>query len=204
VRFRRNAHGRAAIGILLDVYRLYSAAFAVWSLAAALGGLAGGFESLLVSRLILGAGESIAYPAYSRVLAASFEEGRRGFANALIDVGTKAGPALGTFSGGLAIQAWGWRPFFFWMGALSLLWLVPWMRSAPSALSPHAVERVRLQPVSRVLRLGQAWVTFLGLFYFNYAFYFLLTWLPSYLVSERKFTLRSMAVYGALRTALQR
>jgi MFS family permease len=80
-----------------DVYRVYAAGFAIWSLAAAAGGLAGGFETLMLSRLVLGAGESLAYPAYSRMLANSFEESRRGFANAMVDIGTKAGPALGTF-----------------------------------------------------------------------------------------------------------
>lgn len=178
-----------------DPYRLYAAALALWSLAAALGGLAHGFEALLATRLILGVGESIAFPCYSRMLAHSFEEGRRGFANALIDAGTKAGPALGTFAGGIVIESWGWRPFFFWMGGLSLLWLIPWLRAIPP-VEPH--ERIATRPVTAVLKRRQAWVTFFGLFCFNYAFYFLLTWLPSYLVAERKLSLKAMAVYGAL------
>ena len=180
-----------------DVYRLYAAGFAIWSLAAAGGGLANGFAVLLVSRLFLGAGESLAYPAYSRILAGEFAEQRRGFANAMIDVGTKAGPALGTLLGGLVIEAWGWRWFFFGMGALSMVWLAPWMRRIP----PAALREVRPAPSSAagaVFRHRQAWITFFGLFCFNYAFYFLLTWLPSYLVTEREFSYRAMAVYGAL------
>jgi len=117
-----------------DVYRLYAAGFALWSVAVAAGGLAGGFGSLLVTRLILGAGESLAYPAYSRMLAGAFPEGRRGFANAMLDAGTKAGPALGTLLGALVISHWGWRPFFFVMGAASLLWLAPWNESGPRAI----------------------------------------------------------------------
>ena len=180
-----------------DVYRLYAAAFAVWSLAVAAGGLATTFTALLLSRLVLGIGESLAYPAYSRMLAGNFSEERRGFANAMIDVGTKAGPALGTFLGALAVQAFGWRAFFFWMGALSLIWLIPWLRLIPPRQDPASRVRTHVSVVS-VIRIGAAWVTFTGLFCFNYAFYFLLTWLPSYLVQERKFSLRAMAVYGAL------
>jgi MFS family permease len=37
-----------------------------------------------------------------------------------------------------------------------------------------------------------------GLYAVNSAWYFLLTWLPSYLVMERRFSLRMMAVYGSL------
>ena len=47
-------------------------------------------------RLVLGAGESVAYPCYSLILARYFPEQHRGVANALIDAGSKLGPALGT------------------------------------------------------------------------------------------------------------
>ena len=180
-----------------DVYRLYAAGFVVWSVAVAAGGLANSFTALLISRLCLGAGESLAYPAYSQILARGFAEKQRGFANAMIDVGTKAGPALGTLLGGLVIQAWGWRWFFFWMGALSLIWVFPWLRAMPPAVASGAPRPPKSTPFE-IFRHREAWVTFFGLFCFNYAFYFLLTWLPSYLVTERKFSLRAMAVYGAL------
>jgi MFS family permease len=180
-----------------DVYRLYAAGFAVWSVAVSAGGLANGFAALMLSRFLLGAGESLAYPAYSRILAGGFSERQRGFANAMIDVGTKGGPALGTLLGGFVVQAWGWRWFFFGMGALSLIWLVPWMRTIPPPAPPDA-PRKAAPAAGAIFRHRQAWVTFFGLFCFNYTFYFLLTWLPSYLVTERKFSLRAMAVYGAL------
>jgi ACS family D-galactonate transporter-like MFS transporter len=190
-----------AAGWLVDrynVYRLYAAGFAVWSLAVASGGLATGFTTLMISRLFLGVGESLAYPAYSRMLAGAFPEHRRGFANAMIDAGTKAGPALGTLLGGIVIQAWGWRWFFFGMGALSLLWLGPWLRAIPPVVRKPDLTLKPPSTMVSIFRYRQAWVTFFGLFCFNYAFYFLLTWLPSYLVKERRFSLRAMAVYGAL------
>ena len=179
-----------------DVYRLYAAGFAVWSLAVAAGGLSNGFVFLFATRLVLGAGESMAYPAYSRILAGNFPEGRRGLANAMLDVGTKAGPALGTVLGAMFIQAGGWRGFFVVMGMLSLLWIFPWMRSIPPAALPGKAHP-RSQH-AEVLRTTAAWITFAGLFGFNYAYYFLLTWLPSYLVTERKFSMTAMAIYGSL------
>jgi MFS family permease len=179
-----------------DVYRVYAVGFAVWSVAVAAGGLTHSFWALLATRLALGVGESVAYPSYSRILTSAVPEGKRGFANAMIDTGTKAGPALGTFAGGLLVQSIGWRQFFFALGAISLLWIVPWMRAIPKAGARH--ERTAAPPASAVLRRPEAWVTFGGLFCFNYAFYFLLTWLPTYLVRERQFSMRAMAIYGAL------
>ena len=181
-----------------DVYRVYAAGFALWSLASAAGGLTHGFAALLATRLVLGLGESVAYPSYSRILASTCPEGKRGFANAMIDVGTKAGPALGTFAGALMIQSFGWRQFFFVLGSLSLLWIGPWLKAIPPAVTPAKQTEHPGGRTAAVLRRPDAWVTFGGLFCFNYAFYFLLTWLPTYLVNERKFSLQAMAVYGAL------
>ncbi len=48
----------------------------------------------------MGAGKSVECPAYLRILA-SYPERRRGFANSVIDAGTRTGPALGTLLGGL-------------------------------------------------------------------------------------------------------
>ena len=75
-----------------DVYRVYAVGFALWSIAVAAAGLTHGFAALLATRLLLGIGESVAYPSYSRILASGVPEHKRGFANALIDVGTKAEP----------------------------------------------------------------------------------------------------------------
>ena len=79
--------------------------------------LAGAFGVVFTLRLLLGMGESIAYPADSRVLANNFPEHHRGRANALIDAGTKAGPALGTLIGGLLMARFGWRAFFAALGS---------------------------------------------------------------------------------------
>jgi cyanate permease len=49
-----------------------------------------------------------------------------------------------------------------------------------------------------ILKQREAWGTFLGLFACNYAWYFLLTWLPSYLVMERHFSQNLMAVAGSM------
>ena len=98
------------VGILVDrwgAYRVYAAGYGVWSVAMVLGGLSSGFGSLLASRLLLGAGESVGYPCFSKMIATGFPESKRGIANAMIDAGTKIGPAVGTFAGGMLIQRYG-------------------------------------------------------------------------------------------------
>src|SRR3989442_5634099 len=49
-----------------------------------------------------------------------------------------------------------------------------------------------------ILLRREAWGTFLGMFGGNYLLYYLLTWLPYYLVRERQFSLERMGKIGAL------
>jgi len=49
-----------------------------------------------------------------------------------------------------------------------------------------------------ILRKRDAWGTLLGLFGSNYAWYFMLTWLPQYLLMERHYSTRMMALTGWL------
>jgi MFS family permease len=190
------------VGFLLDrfdVAWVYAAAYLVWSAATAATGLAHSFVVIFGLRLLLGMGESAAYPSYSKIFATHFPEHHRGLANSLIDAGSKFGPALGTLVGGLLMARFGWRPFFFVLGAASLLWLFPWMKWMPRGkgiLTTHA--RHPPPGVLRILRQRSAWGSIGGLFCGNYFWYFLLTWLPSYMVMERHFSMNRMATMGAL------
>jgi MFS family permease len=49
-----------------------------------------------------------------------------------------------------------------------------------------------------ILRSGDAWGTFLGAACYNYAYFFGLTWLPSYLVQQKHLSLEKMGVIGAV------
>lgn len=188
-------------GWLVDrfpVKYVYAAGFAIWTIATFVTGLGSTFTIIFLFRLLLGLGESVAYPCYSKFLAAQIPEDRRGFANSLLDVGTKAGPGLGTLIGGLTIQAFGWRVFFVALGAMSFLWIIPWMKYAPVKIGAHRHEALAGPSFMTILKQRAGWATCFGLFFVNYVYYFLLTWIPSYLRNERKFSLTLMAIYGAL------
>jgi MFS transporter, ACS family, D-galactonate transporter len=171
--------------------------FLIWSLAEIGTGVAHGFASLLVMQLLVGMGESVAYPSYSKILSEHFVEHQRGFANACIDAGAKCGPALGTLLGGLFMARFGWRPIFLVLGLGSLLWLPLWYKWAPR--TPRALQLGSNSTVSvfAILARRDAWATFIGHFCSNYFWYFVLTWLPFYLVRERHFSLSEMATIGS-------
>src|SRR3954453_15066349 len=182
-----------------DVRIVFAIGFALWSGATAITGIGNGFVLIYCLRLILGLGESISFPSYSRILATQYAEDRRGLANAIVDAGTKSGPALGTLLGGLLMAKFGWRPFFVALGFLSMMWLIPWFRWMPKAeAAAHRDHRAGLVGIGEILTKRSAWFSAFALFCSNYFWYFLVTWLPPYLERERHFPKEKMAVFGSL------
>ncbi len=186
-------------GWLVDHYEVkwvFAAGFLIWSVATAVTGMLHGFVALIVLRVVLGMGESVAYPSYSKILSNHFHEGHRGIANAVVAAGLALGPCFGMLFGGTLMGRFGWRPFFVTLGLASLLWLGPWSLWMPP-MPKHAAEGKHPSPSIREIVSRRTWVaTALGLFAGNYFNYFLLTWLPFYLVRERGFSMNQMAEVG--------
>ena len=185
-----------ATGWLADRYgtqRVLAAGIALWSLATLLTGFAGSFTVLLALRLLLGVGESVAFPCASKVLAANVEVERLGVANGILSFGYLLGPAVGTLIGGLLMAHYGWRLVFIVFGALSLLWLWPWLRAAVEAPARATGEVVKPTALALILRQRGLWGAAVGHFASNYTYYFILSWLPLYLVTARGFSMGSMA-----------
>ena len=67
--------------------------------------------------MLLGIGESVAFPCASKVLAHAVEVGRLGVANGILSFGYLLGPAVGTLLGGYLMTVFGWRPVFIVFGA---------------------------------------------------------------------------------------
>ncbi len=188
-------------GWLVDRYNVrwvFGMGFLLWSAATLATGFSSGFLALLGFRLLLGVGESVAYPSYSKILVGTFPQTRRGTANALIDAASKIGPAIGTLVGGLLVAGYGWRSLFLAIGAASLLFLLPWSIWGPEDRVSTVAQNADAPGILEILGKRAAWGTFFGLFGANYFWYFLLTWLPSYLVQQRHFSEKMMAILGSL------
>lgn len=172
--------------------RVFAAGIAIWGTATALSGLAGGFLALLLLRLLLGLGESVAFPAATKVIASAVPLERLGTANGIMSFGYLIGPAVGTAIGGYLMGYIGWRAVFLLFGLASLLWLWPWHRLSLSAPS-MAANRPAGPSFAAILRQRALWGAALGHFAANYSYYFIIAWLPFYLVKVRGFSINAMA-----------
>lgn len=181
-----------------DVKWVLATGFLLWSTATAVTSLLHGFAALMAIRIILGLGESVVFPSYAKIIGEHFTESHRGFANALIMAGLALGPAIGILVGGSAIGRFGWRPFFLALGLGGLLWLAPWVAWMPPRTRPLTPAASGTRGLLSILQQRSAWGTCIGQFCLNYFLYFLVTWLPFYLVRGRHLSMNSMARSGSL------
>jgi ACS family glucarate transporter-like MFS transporter len=197
-------------GWLVDRYgvrRSYAIGYAFWSVVSGFTGLATGVVSLVAARVLLGAGQSVAFPASARAVANWFPDRERGTVTGAYLMGVRLGQALIVYLAGLLLIKWGWKFFFVMTGVVPLLWLIPWNaflrrwehRVTPvaravttKAASPSFTKSLHLFRNRSVLGI------FLGFFAYDYVWYVYLTWLPGYLVLGRGFTPKEMGFYSSV------
>jgi MFS family permease len=173
-----------------NLYWLYAGAFALWSLAQGLTGLAGTLGTLIGFRVLLGIGESIYLPGGSKIVSLLFARNDRGLPGGFFDFGTRTGLVLEGVLVPWLLVHYGWRRAFLLIGTTALVWLVPWFLIYPRHLRSVQAASLPSQPTRSTLSfrelanrdlLGMC----LGFFCFDYYWYVLVTWLPDYLVNVR-------------------
>lgn len=185
------------------VRRVYSLGFVFWSMATALTGFGVGLASLLGLRIATGAGQAMTFPASSRAGANWFPQRERGTVTGVYLTGVRFGAALVSWLGAYFLARYSWKLFFLIIGLAPLIWLWPWNRflgrwetRLTEPQRAHTNQKSFFQSLL-LLRYRSVLGIFLGFFAYDYAWYVFLTWLPSYLKDERKFTTSEMGIYSA-------
>ncbi len=183
---------------------LYAGAFALWSLAQGLTGLAGSLEVLIGFRILLGVGESIYLPGGIKIISLLFTGKDRGLPSGLFDFGTRTGLILEGILVPWLLSRYGWRHTFLLLGFTAMVWMVPWLWvfprrmqvANPAVVSPASSTKspIRWNALLNRNLLGIC----LGFFCFDYYWYVLVTWLPDYLVTVRRLSIVQTGFYGSL------
>ena len=195
------------MGVLADRVNLrwlYAVAFTLWSISQGLMGLATGLGALIAFRMLLGIGEAIYLPGGSKIVSLLFRPAERGLPCGIFDAGTRTGLVMEGVLVPWMLMHYGWRVSFMTIGFTALLWLIPWFLLTPKVLRAAGTRR----PASGGRGFVAAVVTLvsnrnllgicLGFFCFDYYWYFLVNWLPDYLVTARGLTLMTAGIYAAL------
>ena len=101
--------------------RLLAFGLAMWSALTLASGAARGFVSLMIPRMLIGIGESVATPTSMSILADRFPARQLGFAAGFYYLGVPVGVAISLLIAGYLGPAIGWRNCFCLLGGLGLL-----------------------------------------------------------------------------------
>ena len=163
-----------------------------------LTGMASGLGTLLLVRVLLGAGEGADFPALYKASSSWFAGRESGRASSIWMSAMALGPALGAVLTTWLIEAGGWRAPFVAFAALGLLLglvLIRFLREGPRRHHPWPGTP---WPWRRVLSDYNVWAYGLIYFAFNLAFYGFVGWLPSYLVHGRGLPLAQAGLVTSL------
>ena len=187
----------------------YAGAFLVWSLASAAIALSRGPGDVIGLRMVLGLAESVAPLASLAFIRSNFPGKDQGLPTAIYIAGQNFGPALGVLVGATLLDKFGWRAMFAITGLGALVWVPGWLAAARSRGVRCAPEPVKVAddppPVRswdwRTLLADRTfWAMSLSILLSSYYWYFVLTWVPSYLILSRHFSTLGMG--KVLSTAL--
>jgi MFS family permease len=214
------------IGILLDRFsarNINSIGITLWSLAMAATAGVWSFATLIVARMVMGAGEATSIPSCGRIVREWMPAQERGVANVVWSAGSFVGPALGAIITASIASAWGWRAAFVILGVFGFVWLacnltwfdrpekVSWLsaderkkivteRSAgsPDGIGMHGSPGVVLE----LLKSPSQWGAMIAQASGIYTLYLLLFWLPSYLQDTKHLTIMKTGLYTAVPWAI--
>ncbi len=199
-------------GVLLDnfgVRKVSLVSIFIWGTASIAAALAPSVLLFFAARLLLGIGEAPTFPASAKAVGAWFPAQERSFATAMFDSAAKLANAIGVPLLGLLLLQIGWRWSFGFTALLSFAYLAvfAWVYREPHRFSVRKVVRrgsgqgefeLMLAPpipLGRLLRERKVLGAAIGSGAYNYVFYLLLTWLPTYLAQTQHITLRQSFLY---------
>lgn len=167
----------------------------IWAAATVLTGLAGGFVSLLVARVLLGLGEGATFPAATAAMSRWVAKDQRGFAQGITHACARLGNALAPAAMIAVMAAYGWRESFYVCAGISFVWVMLWMLVFTEHPKDHpritAQELEMLPPPKARSRTRQPWgrlfkrMAPVTVVYFCYGWtlWLLLSWVPMYFMN---------------------
>jgi ACS family hexuronate transporter-like MFS transporter len=155
----------------------------------------------MVSRAVLGFGESGNFPAAIKATAEYFPKKERSFATGIFNSGTNVGAILAPLTVPWITTQWGWEASFLLIGGVGFFWLIFWFLyyekpsqqkrlSAEELAYINADDEVNVEQQEekvnwfRLLAYKQTWTFAIGKFMTDGVWWFFLFWLPAYLKDE--------------------
>ncbi len=193
-----------------------------WSIMTALTVSASSTVSFFIVRFLFGAGEAGAFPGATRAMQLWYPRRERGLVQGVTHSASRLGAAIAPPLVVWIMAGYGWRSVFYICGAVGVLWSIWWYATYRNLPEEHGlVNRAELEqirgvdeqgkvkpavaetkaadvPWATLLRSPNMWAIMCAYFTYVYCLWIFLSWLPSYLVEARHFTLLNFGIYASI------
>jgi ACS family glucarate transporter-like MFS transporter len=187
-----------------------------WSGFTMLTAAAWNFTSLLVTRFLFGAGEAGAWPGAARTFSRWVPRAERGTIQGIFFSGAHLAGGVTPLIVLALLEVMNWRAVFVVFGLIGVVWAAAWHRWFRDEPEEHAaVNQAELETIARGREPGgvhhEGWAYWRRLFghrntlplclmYFpnSFAFYFCITWLPTYLKEKHGFDSVQLGFFAGL------
>ena len=198
------ALGKFASGKLYDAIgtRLgFTVSIIVWSLASAFHAFARGVITLSIFRGLLGVGEAGNWPGAVKSNGEWFPVKERAIAQGIFNAGASIGNVIAPFVIVLLYSNFGWKTTYIVLGAVGLLWVIPWLFLNKSTPEKHpwvtaeeralildsridkeqSDEKTKSLGLSEILSHRESWGVLTCRFFIEPIWWFFAGWMPIYL-----------------------
>ncbi len=200
----------------LGTKKSFSLFIGVWSFAAIMHAFATGVWSFGIARFVLGLGEPGNWPAATKAVSEWFAPRQRALGVGIFNAGSSVGSALAPPVISWLTIAYGWQFAFVAVGAAGFVWLLLWLllydsphkskfllESEYREFKDDVLPPAETRPASakaadwrHVVRTREARALCLARTFTDPVIYFVIFWLPAYLVKERGFDQRMIGKYS--------
>lgn len=194
-----------SLGAIMHAYSLpIGTAFSTIMVWVGIGAVPVSIAGFMLSRAVLGFGESGNFPAAIKAVAEYFPKKERSLATGIFNSGSNVGAILAPLTVPVIALHYGWEFAFILVGAIGFLWIIFWyflyeIPSAQKRLSKaefdyingdeaviDKIEEPKVEKIAWVKLLGykQTWAFVFGKFMTDGVWWFFLFWLPKYLEAQ--------------------
>jgi len=208
-------------GMLADKFgprKVMAIAITWFSVFTTLTGFVSSYSLMLITRCVFGIGEGCFPGASWKMIATYFPPKERATATAIQSSVNTLGPAVASLVAAGIIASFGWRPVFIYLGFPGLLiaaamWF--YFRDNPAdhpKMTKEELSEINVETVTSVADIGKSglmtfneflrkpilWQMVLIWFLFDITFWGFVSWLPSYLMKVRGFSLIKTGITGSI------
>jgi ACS family hexuronate transporter-like MFS transporter len=202
----------------LGTKRSFSLFIGVWSFASVMHAFASGVWTFGIARFVLGLGEPGNWPAATKAVSEWFAPKQRALGVGIFNAGSSVGSALAPPVVSWLTIEYGWQFAFIAVGVAGFVWLLLWwiLYDSPhrsrflkdseyrefkdEVLPPSESKPASAKSVDwgRVVRTREAIALCIARTFTDPVIYFVIFWLPAYLVKERGFNQKMIGKYSWL------